>query len=184
MAYGEEVVDAVVANAVVRAIDNCTGVSSGVSRQMYGVAQDDNNVQTIANDNDIVTALRWTGQDNDTALWRFEVLNPLHYFVVLPWIHRGDGNHRAFTVLMAYEGHYTVGQYTGAGGGNNVPPAGNTGYVRHRTVAQMTTMLRAIRDTAGARADYFGVGGNQAANPIRYWKYGVITARSAMKRLG
>jgi hypothetical protein len=185
MASGDQVIAAIVQNQALMNIGACPTVPVEFSRLIHGQVQNDSNEITIQNDADVANMLRWGGMDNQIGLWHITMSDPVHHFVIMPWVRQTNTRAIVYTVFMAYEqiggSLYTVGNYVaGAGAAPNHAPHG---YRQMWTAAELMQMFADLRQTAISRATYFGVAGNAAAAEITCAKYSDVKATTALRRL-
>ncbi|HAT4912357.1 TPA: hypothetical protein JHJ70_005616 [Serratia marcescens] len=179
---GETLINAIVSNNSLMAINNCPGVTAQMSRAVYGKTQDDSGAgTTIENNRDmqknINIALGFSGANSETAVWHFMIGPPVHHFVVIPWYQHTAPHGRVYTVFMAYENRYSVGGYV-----QHTPPAPSAvkGYRTVWSVTDLGQMFSDLLTSATAWQTYFGAVGAAQANKITYWKYKVTSLDSAV----
>jgi hypothetical protein len=193
MASGIDVIQVIENDGALRGISDCAQCYGALSARMYGSAQTDLGAGTlIAAPADIPAALSISNTQSQVALWHFQMENPLHHFSVIPWYDLSTAGARRYCVLMSYSAaggvNYTLGNYL-----DRVAPAATAApgrYKNNRNSDEFTTMLTALvgaGDTVAAYqanwAAYFGLGTPAAASPIRYWKYAVISAETALANM-
>lgn len=85
---GETLINAIVSNNYLMAINNCHGIPAQMSRAVYGKTQDDSGAGTAIENNrdmqkNINIALGFSGANSETAVWHFMIGPPVHHFVVI-----------------------------------------------------------------------------------------------------
>lgn len=186
---GPDLINAIVGNQKLMALDNCPGVPVQMGLAVYGSVQDDSGsgteIKDEGNDSDmqkkINEAIGFGGASSETAVWHFS-LTPVHHFVVVPWYKQNAPHGQVYTVFMAYENEYSLGQYV-HGTGNIAPKPGGKGYKAEWTPSQLSTMLFDLLKSDKAWEDYFGKVGAAKATKITYWKYKVTTLKSAISNV-
>lgn len=174
---GPELIDAILGKATLMALDNCPGVPAELGRAVYGTYQDDSGPGLPPDNLDL--AVNFSGSSAQTAVWHFASDNPVHHFVVVPWITVADPR-VVYTTLMAYENRYTLGNYV-AGAGN--APGAPNGY-GHKSQAEFRQMLNALQSEDAAWQTYFGQVGAARTTGLKYWKYNNISLSKAIKNVG
>lgn len=165
-------VAAILAKQELKALNDCLSVPIQIGRAVYGNYQDDEGDGTsiVADsvDTKLKAATKFTGTRDETAVWHF-LVDPVHHFAVVPW-HSAELGRRVYTVLMAYEQWYTLGDY-----------------IQKMTVQERRTtweegdlqaMLSDLFKSDEAWKKYFHAG-VKAARKITYWKYENISLESA-----
>ncbi len=180
---GLDLINAIVANPILMGLDNCPAVPAQMSCAVYGSVQDDSGSGTHIQNNssmqkDINIAVGFGGANSETAVWHF-LLTPVHHFVVIPWYKSNVPQGQVYTVFMAYENKYSVGQYVNGTGGI-APTPGGKGYKTEWSVSQLSTMFSDLLTKSTAWEEYFGKVGQAQATKITYWKYKITTLTSAI----
>jgi hypothetical protein len=181
MSNGIDLINAIKANQRIRAVDNCPGVSVAISEAVYGKVKDDNNpieLRTGASEKEIAAVIGFGGANSETAVWHF-MTQPIHHFVVVPWYNHQVPQGQAYTVFMAFENQYTVGQYIDNERGHMQRPLVN-GYRDLWTPTDLKGMLTALLTTNTAWANYFQYGHNNTVNSIACYKYDIISVDKAV----
>jgi len=183
MPTGADLINAIVNNQALMAVDNCPGVPTQMSLAVYGAVQDDSGPGTVIQpgvdmQKQINAAIGFGGANSETAVWHFLMGPTVHHFVVIPWYREADPHGRVYTLFMAYENRYAVGWYVN--GTAPAPPTGGKGYKAEWSVAQLSTMFSELLTSATAWQEYFGQVGATQAQTITYWKYKVISLTSAV----
>ncbi len=180
---GPNLIAAIVENVKLMSVDNCPGVPVQMGKAVYGACQNDSGSGTLIKSGlnmqkQINNAIGFSGSNSDTAVWHFS-LAPVHHFVVVPWYKHESPHGQVYTVFMAYEGKYSLGQYVGGTGGI-APAPGGKGYKAVWTVSQLSAMFSALLAGGTAWQDYFGQVGAAQATKITYWKYKTTTLKYAI----
>jgi hypothetical protein len=193
MASGIDVIGVIENDAALRGISDCAQCYGALSTRMYGSAQTDAGAGTIiATPADIPAALSIPNTQSQVTLWHFQMGNPVHHFSVIPWFDLNTPGARRYCVLMSYSAaggvNYTLGDYIN--GAAPAPTAAPGLYRNDRNTDDFTAMLTALVG-AGATLNayqanwtaYFGLGAPAAVTSIRYWKYPVISAETALANM-
>lgn len=179
---GVDLIAAILQNPTIRALDNCPGVPTTIGRAVYGTYQNDTGMAEIKSGPDmqkhINQAIGFSGSNAETAVWHFSSESPVHHFVVVPWYKHDNPHGRVYAVFMAYEGRYTLQNYTNGTGG--IAPTGGYGYQAARTPTELATMLSDLLTSGQAWEHYFGRVGPARTMKLKYWKYKVVSLTSAI----
>lgn len=185
---GPDLIDAIVTNNTLKAVKDCPGVPFHMGRAIYGALQNDVGpgiwiTPGEGKKKQISNVIGFGGANSETAVWHFEVVEPVHHFVVVPWYRHDSPHGQVYTVFMAWENKYNLEDYV-RGVGVFVPASGGMGYKTAWTPSELSTMLSDL--LAGGRAwqDYFGQVGAGLATTIKCWKYKTITLKSAISNVG
>ncbi|MEM9060675.1 MAG: hypothetical protein AAGD13_09455 [Pseudomonadota bacterium] len=167
---GQDLVDAIKANETLQAISRCPAVPVDVSRAIYGVVKDDS---TKAED------LEFTGDASKAELWHFDVKSEsyLHHFVALIWIN--DQGKTGFTLFMAYETKYTLGQYMSG----KSKKQGMIGFEDFREMSEMKTIMQSLIRQEDAWGKYFNVSDTEKLKSVQFFKYGHVDIAEAIARV-
>lgn len=173
---GKDLINAIVKNSTLMGIDNCPGVPAQMSCAVYGSIQDDSGSGTVIKpgsgmQDSINKAVGFGGANSETAVWHFLTGSPVHHFVVVPWYQHESPQSWVYTVFMAYEDKYSLGEYVE--GKAPAPATGGKGYKTVWTVSQLSTMLSDLLTRKEAWEEYFGKVGPAQATKLTYWKYKV-----------
>lgn len=184
---GQDLIYAIVNNKTLMAINNCPAVPVEMGRAVYGSVQEDSGPGTVIQPGDnmqkqINEAVGFIGANSETAVWHFLLSPVVHHFVVVPWYNQESPHGQVYTVFMAYENKYSLGQYV-KGTPPPAPPLGGKGYKEIWTVSQLSTMFSDLLTSSKAWEEYFGKVGAAQANKIMYWKYKVISLQSAISNV-
>ena len=184
MASGSDLIDAIVSNDRLKVINKCPAVPVDVGTAVYGKVQNDTGetkVRLNKLDSDVSTAVGFGGANSETAVWHFQLV-PTHHFVVIPWYRYTKPHGQVYSVLMAYENNYTLGQYISGSG--KAPATGGKGYKKAWTVTELSTMLKDLMTSHVAWQAYFGQVGQTQATKMYYYKYKVISVDKAYGNVG
>lgn len=183
---GPALIATIVNKANLMLVNNCPGVPAEMGRAFYNAYQNDTGLIDITGGNvqkKISEVVGFGGSNSETAVWHFE-LTPVHHFVVVPWYNHDAPHGQVYTVFMAYENYYSLGQYiNGINVVRNVnrpPLPGGDGYKLAWTVTELSTMLSDLLTDGGAWQRYFGQVGAAQATEMHCWKYKTITLRTAI----
>lgn len=183
---GDNLIDVIVGKETLMDINNCPQVPVEMGRAVYGSVQDDsgkgtpiqpgNNMQKQINE-----AVGFMGANSETAVWHFLLSPVVHHFVVVPWYKHESPHGQVYTVFMAYENQYSLGQYVH--GISPAPTPGGKGYKKIWTVSELSAMFSDLLTSGTAWQEYFGQVGAAQATEIKYWKYKVISLQSAISNV-
>ena len=178
---GETLINAIVSNNYLMAINNCPGVPAQMSRAVYGKTQDDSGPEPrskITVTCKRISISRWgsLGRTRNRRL-AFHDWPARPPFCGDPWYQHTAPHGRVYTVFMAYENRYSVGGYV-----QHTPPAPSAvkGYRTVWSVTDLAQMFSDLLTSATAWQTYFGAVGAAQANKITYWKYKVTSLDSAV----
>ncbi|MDY7094130.1 MAG: hypothetical protein SX243_14265 [Acidobacteriota bacterium] len=188
MPSGDELIHEIVNTPALMGLNNCPAVPAQMSKAVYGSVQSDSGPGTViqpgANmQKEINTAIGFSGANSETAVWHFMMGPTVHHFVVIPWYRQQSPQGQVYTLFMAYENQYSVGQYV-----NGTPPAapagdGTKGYKTEWSLAELSTMFSELLTSNTAWQEYFGQVGATQATTITYWKYKVISLGAAIRNV-
>lgn len=182
---GPDLISAILNNGKITSVNNCPGVSVQMGRAVYGTVQSDAGLGEeirpgVNMQKQINNAIGFGGANSETAVWHFS-LQPTHHFVVVPWYKHDPPHGRVYTVFMAYENKYTVQNYINGMG--SAPASGGKGYKTVWTVTQLSTMFSELLTSPKAWEEYFGKVGESQATKITYWKYKIISIKTAISNV-
>ncbi|MDJ0827892.1 MAG: hypothetical protein QNJ16_20595 [Rhodobacter sp.] len=183
---GPQLIHDIVNNADLMAINNCPGVPVQMGVAVYGSVQSDVGAGTVVTQNNIGATLGFPGANSETAVWHFQT-RPVHHFVLVPWYKQDPPHGQVYTMFMAYEDQYSLGQYVA--GTNPAPALAGHGYRQVWTYNDLETMLEELLFKGQNRGEaawesYFCRGLRLRATEMRYWKYKVTSLKSAIANVG
>lgn len=181
MATGQNLVEAIIGKQSLMDLSDCPSVPIQIGKAVYGDYQDDTGSGTIIKHDEnmqkqIETVLGIGGMTSETAVWHF-LLSPVHHFVVIPWYHFSTP-YWVYTVFMAYEDAYTLGEYVNGTG--KAPPTGGKGYKTVWSYNELSTMLSELLTSGTAWEEYLGRVGKNQATKITCWKYKLLSVDTAI----
>lgn len=179
---GEDLILALEHNEKLMSLNNCPAAPVEFSRAVYGAVQNDTGSGGIIENKgsmqkQINSALGFIGANSETAVWHFLLGPTVHHFVIIPWYQQSLPQGIVYTLFMAYEDKYLVGDYVGK---TTPAPAGIYGYKRVWTTRDLNTMFTDLLTNPGAWEGYLGAVGESQASKITYWKYKTTTLTSAI----
>ncbi len=137
-------------------------------------------IEKSKNQKYIANAIAFGQANSETEVWHFLVSETgiktaVHHFVVIPW-YNDIARYTSYTIYMAYEKSdfflgYSLNDYINK---INSSPRGEKGYKLSRTAKEMSEMLYELLYEDDSWELYFGQGGGNKANKIKYWKYRTI----------
>ncbi|WP_459177220.1 hypothetical protein [Ewingella americana] len=183
---GRKLIDTILSHKKLMGILNCPAVSVEIGHAIYGKVQNDLSSgevikKEVFTQGKINNLLGFIGANSETAVWHFLLegvrATTIHHFVVIPWYQHEHPWGRVYTVLMAYEGKYSLDQYVS----RKLPaPTGCYGYKTVWTATELGKMFSDLLTHSNAWEQYFGLVGQSQANKISCWKYKVISVESAI----
>ena len=188
MATGEDLIDVIIKNAKLLTVNNCPGVSVNVGKAVYGKYQDDAGPgKSIVRQEEAplkqaiqkAIAVHEQATSQHSGVWHF-LLDPVHHFIVIPWLKVDHPAGQVYTVLMAYEGKYTLEEYVK---GQKKAPRSGSGYKPFWSQAELSDMLYELLTSGSAWERYFGDVGAAHATKITYWKYQYVDISKAIERV-
>ncbi len=195
MPTGQDLIAAIVGNERLMDINNCPGVPTDMSKAFYSVLKGDEEAEkkgVIVKKGckkKILKMIDFSGGATKTAVWHFMIngamanttRNPVHHFVVVPWYRPTLVEpERVYTVFMAYETEYTLGQYVEYK--KSAPPRGK-GYKEIWTRKEFGRMLFQLLGSPDGWVKYFGKVGKTQATKITYYKYEDISLLAAISNV-
>lgn len=190
---GPVLIEAIKNKSAIMNVNNCPGVSVCFGRAVYGTTQYDKTDTEIAaadhgeqRKRKINEAIAFGGANSETAVWHFmcgALPVAVHHFVVVPWYKHDSPHGQVYTLFMAYENRYSIGEYVNSTG-SVFRKAGYKGFKQAWTPSELSTMLNDLLDSGRAWEDYFGEVGPAHATSVTYWKYKITTLKSAIGNVG
>lgn len=167
---GQDLVDAIKANAKLTKIAQCPKVPIKLSEAIYGV---------VKNDDTVATDLNFNGDQTQAELWHVSLSSDtlLHHFAVLVW--KNDQDVVGCTLFMAYETKYTLGQYVSG----KSKKQGMIGYVDFMEMTDFKTMMKSLSSEAGAWGKRFNVSDFEKATSCKIYKYGQFDLTQAVQNV-
>lgn len=181
---GIDVANAITRHAVLRGLANCPAVPIQMGYAIYASLQGDKGNLQIKHDTsqkEIDSIIAFSGSPSDTAVWHFGSSSPVHHFVVMPWYQYTAPVGFVYTVFMAYENKYNLGEYIDGAG--NFAPTGALGYKTAWTFDELKTMLHDLVTSNTAWEDYFGHVGPARTMTLTCNKYNTARISTAMVNL-
>lgn len=183
---GPDLINALVNNATLMALDNCPAVPVHVGAAVCGSIQNDDKGVALAPGkslkDDIARLVYFSGITSETSVWHFSTGAPVHHFVVVPWYKHDYPHGWVYTVFMAYENHYTVQQYV-AGAGGSAPAHKPGGYKPFWSATELSDMLYELLTGGSAWETYFGSVGAAKTLSLTCYKYKVVSLVSAIRQV-
>ena len=180
---GTELVQAIRGNEHLTALTDCTSVPIRMGKAVYGKWQDDKGEVVIKKTDslrrDIEEVLTFEGALNSTAVWHVLVGPAVHHFVIMPQVVSKNPDTVVYTVVMAYENHYTLGDYIQRAGKASMKKYGFKDPWCLDDLGNMFGHL--IATPHAAHENYFGVRPKKKGPAsISIWKYPDTTTENAI----
>ena len=178
MTTGTDLTAAIIANDSLMGIGDCTTAYVQMGLAIYGSYQNDGDDSTISEEQDVTNLTQFASQSDDyTAVWHFQVSNPMHHFIVMPF--KNDGV-LEYSVFMAYADSYTLKKYVEKD--ESAPAKG--GYRDRWSKAQLEAALKMLMgNKSNVRMLFFNdkrAAGKAENKPIVYHKYPPILINGAI----
>lgn len=172
---GSELIEAIKGKRALLDIGDCPGVSVNISKAFYGLPQNDSPKNDPITKANVYSKIVFGGANSETAVWHFLLEGLTHHFVVVPWYKHTLPHGQVYSVFMAYEDKYTLGQYISS-----------SLFKNSWTTSELILMFEELLTKGFSWGKY--IDSSDRSNEIKvkkisYWKYKTITVNTAFTNL-